>query len=180
MPRYAALLRGINVGGKNIIKMADLRAAFEGMGLTDVETYIQSGNVVFSSSERSARKLVAPIAKMLASTFDYDATLAVLTKAQVKKAVDGAPSGFGDEPKTFRYDVMFLLPPLTANKALPDIPVREGVDTATAGPGVVYFTRRIAQASKSRLSRIAGLPLYQQMTVRNWNTTTRLLQMVSR
>lgn len=179
MARYVALLRGINVGGKNIIKMADLRRSFEAMGLDDVETYIQSGNVVFSSKERSPKALAPPIAAMLGETFDYSATLAVLSKAQLHKAVEGAPPGFGDEPKAYRYDVMFLLPPLTAKKALGDIPTKEGVDGKHEGPGVVYFTRLIAKASSSRLSRITGLPIYQQMTIRNWNTTTKLLQLLN-
>lgn len=179
MPRYVALLRGINVGGKNIIKMADLRASFENMGLGDVQTYIQSGNIAFTSSERSATTLVAPIAKRLKSDFDYDATLVVLTKAQVKRAIDGAPAGFGDEPKTYRYDVMFLMKPYTPAKAIKEIPTREGVDDINAGSGVVYFRRLTARASQSRLSRITGKPVYQCMTVRNWNTTMKLLEMVS-
>jgi uncharacterized protein (DUF1697 family) len=178
MPRYVALLRGINVGVKNIIKMADLRASFEAMGFDDVQTHIQSGNVVFSSSERSAKKLVDPIASALAERFNYSATLAVLSKAQIKKAVDEAPAGFGAEPEKLRYDVMFVLPPLTAKKAVAEIPVREGVDAIWAGSGVVYFTRLIAKASQSRLSRVTGMPLYQQLTIRNWNTTTKLLEMV--
>jgi uncharacterized protein (DUF1697 family) len=52
------------------------------------------------------------------------------------------------------------------------------VDAIWAGSGVVYFTRLIAKASQSRLSRVTGMPLYQQLTIRNWNTTTKLLEMV--
>ena len=178
MAAYVALLRGINVGGKNIIKMADLRGAFEGMGFDDVQSYIQSGNVVFSARERSASALVEPIAAMLAETFGYSATLAVLSKAQLKKAVEGAPAGFGSEPKAYRYDVLFLLPPLTSKQALAQIPIKEGVDAKFEGKGVVYFTRLIARAGSSRLSRLTGMPIYQQMTIRNWNTTTKLLEML--
>ncbi|MBW2536263.1 MAG: DUF1697 domain-containing protein [Deltaproteobacteria bacterium] len=180
MARYVALLRGINVGGKNVIKMVDLQRSFEGLGLDDVHTYIQSGNVVFSSKERSATALVEPIASMLAATFDYAATLTVLSRAQMKRTVDGAPAGFGSEPKAYRYDVMFLLPPLTANKAMAEIPTKTGVDAKFEGKGVVYFTRLIAKASSSGLSRIVGLPIYQQMTIRNWNTTTKLLELLTR
>jgi uncharacterized protein (DUF1697 family) len=57
MNKYLALLRGINVGGNNIIKMVDLKACFEKMGFLDVSTYIQSGNVLFSSPETSLTKL---------------------------------------------------------------------------------------------------------------------------
>ena len=61
MPRYVALLRGINVGGKNLIRMPALKAAFEAAGFEDVSTYIQSGNVLFSSPSRSARRLTEEI-----------------------------------------------------------------------------------------------------------------------
>jgi uncharacterized protein (DUF1697 family) len=58
------------------------------------------------------------------------------------------------------------------------VPVKEGADQAHAGVGVLYFSRLIRKASQSRLSRIVSLPIYQSMTTRNWNTTTKLLRMI--
>jgi len=56
--------------------------------------------------------------------------------------------------------------------------VKEGVDQAFAGNGVLYFSRLISRATQSHLTRIIGMPIYQSMTIRNWNTTTRLLKMI--
>lgn len=178
MAKYVALLRGINVGGRNIIKMGDLCSSFESMGFADVTTYIQSGNVVFSASERSPKALREPIASMLQKKFGYVATLAVLSKAQIRRVVEGAPDGFGIDPERLRYDVMFVLPPLTARRAYLQVPVKDGVDVKFEGKGVVYFTRLIAKASSSRLSRVTAMPIYQQMTIRNWKTTTTLNQLL--
>ena len=74
---YVALLRGINVGGKNLIKMAALKACFEANAFEDVATYIQSGNVVFASPETRAAELTQRIEAILAETFGYQATVVV-------------------------------------------------------------------------------------------------------
>jgi uncharacterized protein (DUF1697 family) len=75
---------------------------------------------------------------------------------------------------------VFLRPPLTPAKALPSIKTREGVDSAAAGTHVVYFSRLIARASQSRLASIVSSPIYPSITIRNWNTTTRLLALMDR
>lgn len=178
MAVYVALLRGINVGGKNIIRMADLRACLLDYGLAEVRTYIQSGNVVFSSSAPKS-SLEAGIRRALSKRFAYDAELVLRTLSQMKTVVEEAPQGFGSEPKTYRYDVMFLLDSLSPKRALRELPTNEGVDTIHAGRTVVYFRRLIAKATQSRLTRIVGTPIYQEMTIRNWNTTTKLLELMA-
>jgi len=175
---YLALLRGINVGGKNVIKMADLRNCFEAEGFRDVATYIQSGNVIFRSPASGLRTLTNRIEEMLAMAFDYEASVVLRSRRQMRAVVAGAPTGFGEQPKTYRYDTLFLKAPLTATSAMESVPARPGVDEAWAGSGVLYFSRRIDQASRSYLSRLASMPVYQRMTVRNWNTTTRLLELM--
>ncbi len=86
--------------------------------------------------------------------------------------------GFGSEPARFRYDVLFLSAPLTGAEALEVVPKKEGVDEAFAGSRVLYVSRLIRKASQSRLSKIAAMPIYQSLTIRNWNTTTALLRMM--
>lgn len=177
---YLALLRGINVGGKNIIKMADLRNCFEAEGFRDVVTYIQSGNVIFRSPSTGLRTLTKRIEEMLAEAFHYEASVVLRSRKQMRAVVADAPADFGDQPETYRYDVIFLKAPQTANAAMEQVPARPGVDEAWAGSGVLYFSRRIDQASRSYLSRLASMPVYQRVTVRNWNTTTRLLELMDR
>lgn len=179
MTRYVALLRGINVGGKNPIRMADLKASFERNGFEDVATYIQSGNVVFATDGVSQGALTDRIERMLADAFDLDASVVVRSQRQMRGIVERAPEGFGADPAAYRYDVVFLKPPLTARRAMRSVPTRDGVDRAWAGSGVVYFSRLTSRAAQSYLSRVVSMPIYQSMTIRNWNTTTTLLRMLS-
>lgn len=175
---HLALLRGINVGGNNIIKMTALKEAFEKIGFESVQTYIQSGNVVFAASD-TEETLEAKIEKALSKAFSYDCRAMVVSKKKLQQIVDEAPRGFGKEPEKYRYDVIFLKKPLTPTKALAASEVREGVDEASAGKHAVYFKRLIAKATHSKLPKIIGKPEYKYMTIRNWNTTAKLLALMS-
>jgi uncharacterized protein (DUF1697 family) len=90
-----------------------------------------------------------------------------------------APKGFGKQPEKYRYDVIFLNAPLTAAAAITEVPMKEGVDRAHAGAGVLYFSRLISKATQSKLGRVVALPIYKEMTIRNWRTTTTLVQMMT-
>jgi uncharacterized protein (DUF1697 family) len=180
MSRYVALLRGINVGGKNLIKMAELKACFEKQGFRAVVTYIQSGNVLFTSGEAGSDKLARQIEGVLAATFNCAASVVLRSRKQMQDVVGRAPEGFGAQPARYRYDVIYLKAPLSAATAMTSVVMAPGVDDARAGTGVLYFSRLISKASQSRLSRLVGLPVYKNMTIRNWNTTTALLRMIER
>ena len=169
-----ALLRGINVGGRNKVAMADLRQAFEDGGYTAVRTYIQSGNVLFESAG-ARRSLEDDIERLLEERFGTPLVVVVRSLDQLRAVVEGAPDGFGEAPDTFHSDVLFLKAPLTARQALRVVQRRDGVDQAWAGRGVVYFARRSALRTKSKMSSIVGTPEYQRMTIRSWATTTTLL-----
>jgi uncharacterized protein (DUF1697 family) len=179
VPRYVALLRGINVGGNNLIKMTALKACFEAQGFDDVATFIASGNVLFTASAAGAAKLARLIETALSSTFKYEANVVLRSQKQMRDIVSDAPAGFGKQPDKYRYDVIFLKAPLTAAAAIKDVPVNPEVDTARAGSGVLYFSRLIAKASKSRLGKIVSRPIYKNLTIRNWNTTSKLSQMLN-
>jgi len=177
--RYVVLLRGINVGGKNKLPMADLRAALIDEGFSDVVTYIQSGNVLLSSSKR-AKAVGDAIEAMLTRRFRLDSDLIrvlVLTRAQLEAVVEQRPSGFGDSPDTYHSDAIFLMG-VTATEAMRAFNPREGVDAVWAGKGVIYSQRLSAERTRSRLSTVMSSPLYKAMTIRNWNTTTKLLAML--
>lgn len=178
MQVYVALLRGINVGGKNIIKMPALTACFETLGFMNVSTYIQSGNVIFCVDEDSQDILTSSLESTLSKAFNYESNLVLRSLVEMKAIVANAPEGFGRDTETYRYDVLFLKKPLVAEEAILQVSTRPGVDQAFAANGVLYFSRLISRASQSYLTRIISLPIYQSMTVRNWNTTSRLLSMM--
>ena len=178
MPALVALLRAVNVGGTGMLPMADLAALCTKLGFADVRTYIQSGNVVFGSSRSSLTELTDRIEALLSTTFGYEASVVLRSRSQMRATVDRAPAGFGDDPARYRYDAIFLKAPLTARTAMKSVPTKEGVDRADAGPGVLYFSRLTSRATQSRLSKIVGTPAYRNMTIRNWNTTTKLARML--
>jgi uncharacterized protein (DUF1697 family) len=93
--------------------------------------------------------------------------------------VKAAPKGFGSKPDTFRYDVWFVIPPMTAERVVAALEPKKGVDAVFAGDGVVYTTRLIAKASQSRLTRIVGTPIYASVTIRSWNTTRKLADLTA-
>jgi uncharacterized protein (DUF1697 family) len=172
---YLTLLRGINVGGNNLIKMAALRECFEQSGFDDVSTYIASGNVLFRSRAADVKRLTRKIERMISDAFPYNAKVVVVSHDQMRAIVEKAPKGFGKKPDRFLSDVIFLRPPLSVAEAMEEVDTREGVDEAAAGDGVLYFSRLKAKASGSRLSKIAASPIYPELTIRSWNTTTKLL-----
>lgn len=178
MSRYVALLRGINVGGKNLIKMGALAECFASAGMTDVVTYIQSGNVVFTSGAAAAA-VCGQLEGAIERRFGMKVPVMLRTAGQLERIVGRAPAGFGEDPETYRYDVIFLAPSLTGAAALKVVPHKPGVDEVHAGTGVLYVSRLISKATQSKLARVVSMPIYKRMTIRNWATTTALARLAS-
>ncbi len=88
--------------------------------------------------------------------------------------------GFGKDLDKYRYDVIFLKEPLTPRDAMKNVSTKEGIDSAYAGESVLYFSRLISKAAQSHLTKISTLPMYQNMTIRNWSTTTKLLALMEK
>jgi uncharacterized protein (DUF1697 family) len=179
MGTYVILLRGINVGGNNKVPMASLKACLEKLGLEDVSTYIASGNVLARSTKTAAQVKTA-VEAALRKNFtlsDGAGTVHVLTHAQLKAVVKDRPDSFGDHPEKYHSDAIFLMGVPVA-KAMKAFSPREGVDAIWPGTGMIYSQRLSAERTKSRLNTIMSSPLYKQMTIRNWNTTTKLLALL--
>ena len=171
--KYVALLRGINVGGNNIIKMVDLKACIEKCGCTDVQTYIQSGNVILESSEENSEKLTKKIEEALSKNFSYTALVVLKTEIQMKEIVAEVPNDWLTR-SDIKCNVAFLKEPLTPRAAVSEIEVRDGVDQKCAGPEVVYMTTLIEKASQSALNKLNAKKISKQMTIRNFNTTQKI------
>ena len=179
MTAYLVLLRGINVGGRNKVPMAELRSLLEDLGFSNVSTYIASGNA-FLDSDLPAAKVADRIEEALPKVFKLDADLirvAVLSANQLEAIVKKRPEGFGEEPTKFHSDAVFLMG-IAAADAMAVFSPREGVDTVWPGIGVIYSRRLSAQRTKSRLNRIMSSPHYKAMTIRSWQTTLALLDLM--
>ena len=168
--RFVALLRGVNVGGNNLVKMADLKRAFEAAGFADVATVLASGNVLFSAPKGSHE---ARIEKALSKAFGYEARVVVRSEAQMRRTVQRAPKGW---PRAgSRCYVVFTKAPLTPAKVLRAAPPRDGVDTAATCPGAVHYETRMDARTRSGLQKLLVVSEYKLATIRNFATCRKIL-----
>ena len=177
--KYVAFLRGINVGGKCIMKMAAVRRCLEDAGFKQVTTYIQSGNVIVDTDERTPSVVTRRIEAALSATFAYKAKVVLRSHAQLKGVVAGAPRSWSQGDHLRRY-VAFLRPPVTAKQAVREVPVKDGVDTISAGTGVIYMSTLLTALNKSALTKLVSKPIYQDMTIRNHSTCVKILALMDR
>ncbi|MEP7167290.1 MAG: DUF1697 domain-containing protein [Candidatus Woesebacteria bacterium] len=181
MNTYLILLRGINVGGKNKMPMAQLKLFLEEQGFVNVLTYIQSGNVIVQS-KLDAKTVSQQIERSLPKRFKLDSSIIkvlTLTTKQLQAIVDKRPKGFGNQPEKYYSDTIFLMD-IDSAQAMSVFDPREGVDKVWPGNGVIYSQRLGSLRTKSRLGKIVGTPMYNSMTIRNWNTTTKLLNILNK
>lgn len=174
MSTWIALLRGVG-GGIRPLPMKDLVAALTKIGLTDVRTYIQSGNVVFDAQKTSAAKLSKQIGECIVKNFGFESWVMVLTATELKKAMAASPyPKAAGEPKTLHLFFMAKAPPA------PDI---EGMTKLKApsesfelkGNIFYLYTPKGFGISKlaGRVDRLLGV----DTTARNWRTCTKVLAM---
>lgn len=174
---YVALLRGINVGDKNKVDMAQLRAVFEDAGMTSVTTYINSGNVVFSSRARSQTRLAERFEKAIADSFGFPVKVLVRDLASMRTVVDAIPPEWVDGP-AMKCDVVFLWAEADRSDVLDDLTIKPGLDDVRRVPGAIIWKVDRANVTRSGLMKVVGTPLYKQMTIRNCNTTRKVLELM--
>lgn len=167
--RWAVLIRGINVGGNNLVPMPALREALTAAGASAVGTYIQSGNVVLTAPGET-HDVDDLVEGVLSQGFGVNTFVLSLNAAQLDGVVANAPALFTDADDAFKCDVVFLKDGLESEELLPRIKVRDGVDQAWAGPGCLYFSRRTQTLTQSHLKFIMTMPEYGRMTIRTWRT----------
>ena len=179
MNTYVVLLRGINVGGKNTIPMARLKDCLEELGYSSVSTYIASGNVILKSPQspsQTRRRIEEALPKSFKLANELIKAL-VLTPDQLRAVIDNKPKGFGDQPEKYHSDAIFLIG-IDSTQAISVFSPKEGVDKVWPGDGVIYSQRLSSLRTKSRLNRVLATPEFKFMTIRNWNTTTRLQELL--
>lgn len=175
--KYVALLRGINVGGNNLIKMLALKEVFEKIDMTNVTTYIQSGNVLFESAEKNSETLTKKLEAMLTKTFKYSARVTVRSHQQIKQVVAAVPNAWNIS-EDLRCYIAFIMAPITTAEAVKEITLKEGVDSLKVGPGVLYLSTLLSALTKSEFNKLASKKIYQDMTIRNYNTAKKLLALM--
>ncbi len=170
---YAALLRGINVGGSNTVEMAKLKRTFERLGLAAVKTLLASGNVVFRTDEVDEAWLVQRIESAIESDFGIKIKVLLRDLESMRKLVKAIPAAWVND-KEVKCDVMFLWKEVDHKDVLKQLPFDSTLEEVKYVPGAVLWRIDRDKASKSRMFRIVGTELHQHMTVRNPNTVRKI------
>lgn len=172
---FLALLRGINVGGNNIVDMAELRAAFEKDGLENVRTYIQSGNVFFDSVEVDTLKLARLIENRVQATFHISARAVVFSKPEWQQIIENAPKWWGEDT-SWKHNLLIAIPPYDMQKVVAAIGMlKPEIEAVEPGKGVLYQSLSFALFGRTTSGKLTSNHIYKQLTIRNYNTATKLL-----
>lgn len=174
---FVALLRGINVGGKNTVAMGRLRGCFAGLGFSGVKTYINSGNVIFSTGKASPRDLEASIESGLEKEFRFPIRVLVRSLSEMGRVVRSIPSGWAGS-KDLRCNVIFLGPAIDKPSILKGLRPKAGIDTVFYRKGALFWSAPIRDLTRSGMPRIAGLPIYKEMTIRSVSTTRKVYDLM--
>jgi uncharacterized protein (DUF1697 family) len=173
---YLALLRGINVGGKNRVEMGRLRRTFESIGATEVRTYINSGNVVFEHKQAGSR-LRAAIEKAIDDEYGFRVRIVLRDQGQVKSLTKAIPASW-KEDSTMRCYVMFLWEDVDSPSVLNQLTIKDGIDDVKYLAGAIVWRVDRHMLTKSGMMRLTRDNLYEQMTIRNVNTVRKLAEMI--
>ena len=176
---FVALLRGVNVGGNNMISMSSLKQSFEAMGFAQVTTYINSGNIVFKTKQDDARKLEQQIEQMLSRDYELNSKVVVRSLPEMAKLVKSLPRNW-DGDSGWRYNVIFLRHTIDSKKILSDLPVKSGIEEIVYRQGVLFWSVLASEASRTNMVKLPSRKIFQDMTVRNLNTTRKLYELMKK
>ena len=188
---YVALLRGINIGGHNLMKMPKLKESFEKVGLQDVSTYINTGNIIFRKAGLSRAAIVAKLEEVIRQDFQLDIKVLLRSHSEFKSLIDFLPPDWVNNSLT-RCDIMFLWEDIDEPSILAGLlkgdrevissakvkrPTKKGAEHLyyVAGAGaVVWHVNQDKLVKCHALQKLAANKLYKRMTLRNVNSARKI------
>jgi uncharacterized protein (DUF1697 family) len=170
--RYVALLRGINVGTSVRVPMKALKELLEGLGLSDVVTYLNSGNVVFESG-LGAAELTRLIEDGLERAFGAKVPTLVKTSAEMIAIAESIPAEWGNDAGEQTY-VAYLFGDVDRPELVSELPVKTEFMSIFHVPGAIVWNIKREDYNRSQITKIVGHSSYGRMTTRNVNTARKL------
>jgi len=175
MTRYIAFLRGINVGGKNIIKMNELSDVFNHMGFEQVKTFIQSGNVIFNSESDDSDQIAKLIEEQLWRIMEYEIPVIVRSVRALENLIGQDPfKSYMKDPELKLY-VCFLKRRPDKIPPLPLISIKEGLEVFQISDLYAFIVSRKVKSMYGFPNNFIEKELRIPATTRNWNTIIRLI-----
>ena len=178
MERYIALLRGVNVGGKNKISMPMLRAAMEKNGFSNVSTYINSGNIIFSCENGNTAELQEKCRDIILREFGLEIDSAIVSAGELAEAINHAPDWW-DRDADSKHNAIFVIAPSKTSDIIADVgEAKPEYEKVGAYGSVIFWSAPISTFSRTRWSKIASTEAYKRITIRNSNTAKKLQELV--
>jgi uncharacterized protein (DUF1697 family) len=175
--KYIALLRGINISGKNKVSMPLLKVAFEDIGFLNVSTYINSGNVLFSSENNDKSEINSRCKAMIEERFMLDVPVAIISLKELSEALDNAPEWWDiNSDEEVMHQAIFLIPPVTIEEVYKAVgEAKPEYEQVGYYKNLIFWSAPRATLSKTRWYKIASSSVNNKVTIRNARTTKKLL-----
>lgn len=176
MKTYCAFLRGINISGKNKIAMSDLKMQMENLGYSDISTYLNSGNVTFSTNCQDVSNVRYDIENMIRNYFGYDISVYVLEKRDLQQIIDNAPEWWGTGDKEKYDNLIFIL----SNDSPQEVsnligPVSEGLEQVEIYQNIVFWTFDRKSCQKCNWwKKTASSEIADKLTIRTAGTIRKV------
>ncbi|MDU7147396.1 MAG: DUF1697 domain-containing protein [Clostridium sp.] len=174
---YVALLRGINVGGKNKIDMKLLKETFVRTGMQSVTTYINSGNVIFTDMKHTKTEITDLLEAAIFRDFQLNIKVLIRSLNDFEHIMKVLPEAWKND-KDMRSDVLFLWEEFDRETVINELNIKPEVDTVMYVPGAILWTLDKVNITKSGLNKFIGTDVYKKMTVRNVNTTRKIYEIM--
>lgn len=177
MEQYVAFLRGINISGKNKVSMAELKTELTSAGFTEVRTYINSGNIVFTSAIMACEDISNIIKQLLLTHFDVATEVLIIPIKELKKAVEHAPSWWLVEKDIVTYGI-FAIPPKTTEDVFAAVgEINPELEKIASYENTIFWSTPRKTFNKARWSKIASSTINNAVTIRTVGTILKVLDL---
>lgn len=174
---YVALLRGINVGGKNKVDMKKLKETFIRAGMQSVVTYINSGNVIFMNNKYSKAEISDILERAIFEEFNLEIKVLIRSMDDFEEMMSILPESWIND-SNMKADILFLWDEIASDAACSQLVIKPNIDTVLFFAGGLMWTVDRENVSRSGSMKLVGTALYKKMTIRNVNTARKIYEIM--
>lgn len=180
--KYIALLRGINISGKNKIPMSELKKDFEELGYTNVVTYLNSGNVVFETSIDNRKELAQSINEKIKNVYDLDIPIYITTENELKEILENSPDWWETESKEIYDNIIFIIPPCDVEQVAKSLGApNEKLERVQRYKNSIFWSYNLKEYRKTNWwSKTATVDIRNAITIRTANTMKKVLDICNK
>ena len=179
--KYVALLRGINISGKNKITMSDLKSEFTTLGYKKVITYLNSGNVIFESDIEDKNTIRKNLQIMIKDRFEIDIPIYIITSQELEELISYSPDWWGKGNKEIYDNIIFIIPPTTYNEVFDTIGSPNKYEKIQEYRNNIFWSFDLKNYRKTNWwSKTASTEISDKITIRTANTMKKVLEICKR